>query len=119
VPVLRRAGKCLTEHAIALVGQTGPERGLAFYEDPHAFDAMWSGEHVAMNGLSVLEDEGGAAVLTKIVDGQPHAPRDEDFSLAAASMRLLINLVTGEPTVAALGPGKKLELKKQTPPKPR
>ena len=56
MPVLLRERKRRHERSVALV-----TRGFAFYEDPRAFDAMWSGEHVPMNGLSVVD-----GVLTQI-----------------------------------------------------
>lgn len=105
VPVSRREGKKHTAHSIALL-----ERGFALYEDPRAFDAMWSGEHVPMNGLSVVE-----GVLTRIVEDTPDEPRAKDRALATAVMRLLINLVTGGPLEVTLGRGARLELKPQTP----
>ena len=91
------------------MGSSGPERGLAFYEDPRALDAMWSGEYQPMNGLSVVD-----GVLTRITESVALAPRVKDCVLATAAMRLLINLVTGGPSSVSLRGGVRLELK---PPK--
>ena len=91
------------EHAIAFI----PEGGFVFYEDPRAFEAMWSGEAWPTDGLSVVEGQ-----LIRIVASEPRPPRMKDFVLATAAMRVLINLVTGEPTSVSLGRGEKLELKR-------
>ena len=103
IRVRRRAGRKRTEHAIAFI----PENGFVFYEDPRAFEAMWSGEAFPIEGLSVVEGQ-----LIRLVASQPHPPRVKDFVLATAAMRLLINLVTGEPSPVALGRGEVLELKR-------
>lgn len=105
--VVRKAGRRSTEHAIALI-----DRGFALYEDPRAFDAMWSGEHLPMNGLAVID-----GVLARILESEALEPRVKDTVLATAAMRLLINLVTGEPPSVSLGRGEKLELRPATGPK--
>ncbi|MDP2273941.1 MAG: hypothetical protein Q8K32_24585 [Archangium sp.] len=91
------------EHAIAFI----PEGGFVFYEDPRAFEAMWSGEAFPIEGLSVVEGQ-----LIRIVASTPKPPRVQDFVLATAAMRVLINLVTGERGPVSLGRGEKLELKR-------
>ena len=91
------------EHAIAFI----PEGGFVFYEDPRAFEALWSGEAFPIEGFSVVDGQ-----LIRIVASEPRPPRMKDFVLATAAMRVLINLVTGEPTSVSLGRGEKLELKR-------
>lgn len=102
VRVCRRARRKRTEHAIAFI----PEGGFVFYEDPRAFDALWSGEFFPLDGLAVLGGE-----LIRIMASEPKPARVKDFVLANAVMRVLINLLTGEPRSVPCGEGMKLELK--------
>lgn len=127
VRALRRKGKQAREESISLLGQAGMEFGLALYEDPRAFDAIWSGEKYPMTGISVLADEDPylkpafqpfgvpPPVVTRIVDSRPFTPRLEDFVVATAAMQLLINVTTGEPNSFPLGRGATLELMQEAP----
>ena len=109
--VLRREGRKRTEHAIALAGV---QQGFAFYEDPRAFDAMWSGEGFSIDGFSVVMGEGGAPVVTRIVASQAMEPRREDLTMALAVMKLLIKLVSGGADSQAVRPGVSLSLRRET-----
>lgn len=111
VRVIRREGRKRTEHAIALAGV---QQGFAFYEDPRAFDAMWSGEGFSIDGFSVVMGEGGAPVVTRIVASQAMEPRREDLTMALAVMKLLIKLVSGGPDSQAVRPGVSLSLRRET-----
>lgn len=127
VRALERSGKKTSERAIAVLGQAGLEFGLAYYEDPRAFDAMWSGERFPMDGVSVLADEDPylvpafqpfgvpPPVVTHIAKSRPHAPGLEDFVVATAAMQLLINVTTGEPNSYPLRKGVTLELMQEAP----
>lgn len=127
VRAIRRQGKKVREESISLLGQAGMEFGLALYEDPRAFDAIWSGEKFPMTGISALADEDPylkpafqpfgvpPPVVTRIVDSRPFTPRLEDFVVATAAMQLLINVTTGEPNSFPLGGGATMELMQEAP----
>lgn len=101
IRVCRRARRERTEHAIAFI----PEGGFVFYEEPRAFDALWSGELLPIDGLSVVGGE-----LMRLIASEPRPPRVKDFVLATAAMRVLINLLTGEPRSVPCGAGVALAL---------
>jgi hypothetical protein len=127
VRALRRQGSKTTEHAIALLGQAKVEFGLAFYEDPRAFDAIWNGETYPMDGLSVLADDDRhlapafqpfgvpPPMVTSITGSRAKRPAMKDFVLATAAMQLLINVTTGEPNSFPLSKGVTLELMQEEP----
>lgn len=133
LPTLRRERETTTEQVIAILGQSGIEYGLAFYEKPSDFVAVMSGEPVAFSGLSVLAtDESGLGPafaplgvpppqLTRIVARKAKAPGLSDFMLATALMELLVGVVTGEVRARTLSPGVTIELKRKEPkpPKPK
>ncbi len=129
--MIERSGKKEAVRAVAVMGQARIEWGFAFYEDPRAFDAVWNGEHFPMTGISVLADEDPyllpafqpfgvpPPVVTRIVKHRPRAPGVEDFVLGAASMQLLLNVLTGEFDPLPIGPGVTLELMRDEPKKKR
>ncbi len=122
----KRGGKT-TETAIAVMGQAGIEYGLAFYEDPRTFDAIWSGEKYPMDGLSVLASDEPflepafqslgvpPPVVTSVSRSRARRPKPADFVLATAVMRLLVNVLTGELAPLPLGAGATIELKRDVP----
>jgi len=125
--VIERAGRKESVRALAVMGQSHLARGVAFYQDPRAFDALWSGEHFPMSGLSVLADEDPyllpsfqpfgvpPPVVTRIVESRAHPPGPDDFVLATASMRLLLNVLTGELSPLSIARGVTLELMRDEP----
>ena len=124
---LERAGKKEALRSLAVMGQSGHEHGLAYYEDKRAFDAIWSGEHFPMTGLSVLADQDPyllpsfqpfgvpAPVVTRIVKQRPHQPDAADFVKATAALQLLTNVLRGELGALPFGPGATLELLRDEP----
>lgn len=106
-PVARRTPKGLRHHAVAILGQSRQEYGLAFYEDRAAFDAMWNGEPFQFDGFSVLADDSSflepafqalgvpPPVLTLAVQSRPRAPDGATLQLARAVMELLTHTFHG------------------------
>ena len=127
---LRRQRHETIEQAITILGQSGIQFGLAFYEKPSDFDAVMSGEPVSFSGLSVLaDDEPGLGPvfaplgvppprLTRIVNRKGKRPGLTDFILATALMELLVGVSSGDLSSRTLSPGVTIELKRDEP-KPR
>ncbi len=129
LPVLRKKGRKKTEHALTFMGQAKQEYGFAFYEDLRAFDAVWSGEHFPMDGLSVLADDSPFLLpvfrpfgvpppqLTHVEQSHARPPTLEDYVLATASMQLLLGAAQGEVVPQALGDGVLLDVVPLPPPR--
>ncbi len=124
---VERTGKKEALRSLAVMGQAGLEHGLAYYEDKRAFDAIWSGEHFPMSGISVLADQDPyllpsfqpfgvpPPVVTRIVKQRAHQPGAVDFIKATAALQLLTNVLKGELGALPFGPGATLELLRDEP----
>ena len=124
---VERSGKKEALRSLAVMGQAGLEYGLAYYEDKRAFDAIWSGEHFPMTGISVLADQDPhlrpsfqpfgvpPPVVTRIVKQRAHQPGSADFIKATAALQLLTNVLRGELGALPFGPGATLELLRDEP----
>ena len=124
LPLVRRTRGRASQHVVAMLGQNGIEFGIAFYELPTDFDALWSGTSPRGSMISVLA-EGEAPLLRTAFDAlnvpapivcpakamRPRQPSRGDLKLMTAVMNLVAGLPRGVLAVA-LGPGDTLEFER-------
>lgn len=88
---------------ITVLGSSGIEHGLAFYDDVSMLDAIFSGEKAEISGASLLtsEDESFPAqafeglgvpppLAIRMLASRPAPPREYELQLLDASMRVLL-----------------------------
>ncbi|MFT3713238.1 MAG: hypothetical protein QM817_36750 [Archangium sp.] len=88
---------------ITVLGSSGIEHGIAFYDDVSMLDAIFSGEKAEISGASLLasEDESFPAqafeglgvpspLPMRVLASRPSPPREYELQLLDASMRVLL-----------------------------
>lgn len=121
--------------AIAVLGSSGIEHGLAFYDDIQMLHGIMSGENIEISGASLLAAEPDAfpamafeglgvppPLVMRVLASRPAPPREYELQLLDASLRVLLGwpqdvleLVIEEPKTRK----KKTAAKTKPRPKPK
>lgn len=128
LPVVHRKGRTVHRHALGILGQGGEEHGVALYEDPADFSALWSGGRPRGTMMSVMVAAPSPLLTTAFAPlgvpppflfpfsaMKPRRPTRDDFRLMTGALRLLGGLHRGVLSVM-MGPNDSLEFERTAAP---